>query len=511
MIFDKAFFNRRGLFSRLGTVGAAAFFAQRGASEPISFADKDRYPDGSISFTKALPHNALGAVEQGSFQQLRKALETRDPKAFEQILLGHSIKLANPQAAFASDIAGPTPASITIPAPPLFSSDEQAAELVELYWRALARDIHFAEYDTHPIIQAACKDLSRFPGFTGPREGGRVTPRTIFRGHGPGGIDGPQISQLLLRDIEYGVYKIPQKLASPQAGLDYCITYDRWLATQNGEIKVSDPHEPLPRYYLEAESRFTRNGRDLTEIVHRDFTYQAFLNAALILLTLKAPFDRGNPYRWSRSQAGFCTFGECHLLEVIAQVASCALKACWYQKWAVFLRLRPEEFAGRVHLQMKGTVDYPISATLRSSEAMQRIYDQYGTYLLPQAYPEGCPTHPSYPAGHAVVAGACSTVIKAFFDESFEIRDTVMASPDGRSLEPYSSPALRLGGEMNKLAYNIAFGRDFAGIHWRSDGEAGIALGERVAIEMLSSIKANCNEKPCHFSLTKFDGSTIVI
>jgi hypothetical protein len=39
------------------------------------------------------------------------------------------------------------------------------------------------------------------------------------------------------------------------------------------------------------------------------------------------------------------------------------------------------------------------------------------TYVLPLVYPEGSPTHPSYPAGHAVIAGACSTIIKAFFDD----------------------------------------------------------------------------------------------
>jgi membrane-associated phospholipid phosphatase len=38
------------------------------------------------------------------------------------------------------------------------------------------------------------------------------------------------------------------------------------------------------------------------------------------------------------------------------------------------------------------------------------------TCLLPVAYAEGCPTHPSYPAAHAATAGACATVLKAFFN-----------------------------------------------------------------------------------------------
>ena len=39
-----------------------------------------------------------------------------------------------------------------------------------------------------------------------------------------------------------------------------------------------------------------------------------------------------------------------------------------------------------------------------------------GNWLLPMAFPEGSPMHPSYGAGHATVAGACTTILKAWFD-----------------------------------------------------------------------------------------------
>ena len=39
------------------------------------------------------------------------------------------------------------------------------------------------------------------------------------------------------------------------------------------------------------------------------------------------------------------------------------------------------------------------------------------TYLLSQVYPEGSPNHPTYTSGHATVAGACATILKAFFDK----------------------------------------------------------------------------------------------
>src|SRR5438132_8173875 len=51
---------------------------------------------------------------------------------------------------------------------------------------------------------------------------------------------------------------------------------------------------------------------------------------------------------------------------------------------------------------------------------------------LPSAYPEGCPQHPSYAEGHGAIAGACVTVLKAFFNENSVIPNPVVASDDGQ-------------------------------------------------------------------------------
>ncbi len=64
---------------------------------------------------------------------------------------------------------------------------------------------------------------------------------------------------------------------------------------------------------------------------------------------------------------------------------------------------------------------------------------------------------------------------------------------------------------MNKLAANVALGRDFAGIHWRSDGIEGMKLGEAVAIGILQDYRNTYNENFSGFSLTKFDGTTVII
>jgi hypothetical protein len=146
-----------------------------------------------------------------------------------------------------------------------------------------------------------------------------------------------------------------------------------------------------------------------------------------------------------------------------------------------------------------------------NSEALTEVHNQFGTYLLPMAFPEGCPTHPAYGAGHATVAGACVTVLKAFFDESFVIPDPVVPTDDGLALTDFDGPALTLGGELNKLAYNVANGRNIAGVHWRTDATESIKLGEEVAIRYLREEKASFNEDFGGFSLTKFDGTTITV
>jgi hypothetical protein len=102
-------------------------------------------------------------------------------------------------------------------------------------------------------------------------------------------------------------------------------------------------------------------------------------------------------------------------------------------------------------------------------------------------------------------------VLKAFFDESHVIADPVEASADGGRLEPWRGQDLTLGGEINKLAANIALGRDAAGVHFRSDSIEGLKLGEQVGIALLADTSRTYNEKFDGFVLSRFDGSQIRI
>ena len=141
-----------------------------------------------------------------------------------------------------------------------------------------------------------------------------------------------------------------------------------------------------------------------------------------------------------------------------------------------------------------------------------------GNALLPMAFPEGSPTHPAYGAGHATVAGACVTILKSWFNESTLLvdigLDPLEPSDDGLSLVPYTGSdagSLTVGGELNKIASNVALGRNTAGVHWRSDATESHKLGEQITIGILRDHRACYNEVFSGFSLTKFDGTTITV
>ncbi len=110
------------------------------------------------------------------------------------------------------------------------------------------------------------------------------------------------------------------------------------------------------------------------------------------------------------------------------------------------------------------------------------------------------------------------TILKAWFNESTRLIDIGLAplepTNDGLNLAPYAGDdayELTVGTELNKLASNVALGRNFAGVHWRSDGTESLKLGEQIAINLLREHRACYNELFGGFSLTKFDGSTVTV
>jgi membrane-associated phospholipid phosphatase len=488
-------------------VERAVHVKQQDPAEHETNGDEARYPNRLGSFTKGLAHDALGDVDAKAFKALTDAMDS-DPGDFEALTTAGGLRLVNPQAALCFNLDGADSVQYPLAPPPAFSSAEMAAQACELYWQALTRDVPFSTYERDPLIQRAAAELSKLSGYEGPRQRGAVTPSTIFRGTTRGDSIGPYVSQFLLKEAPFGASRLHQHVATARPHFDYMVRYDEWLAVQNGA--PNPPRHGAGYLYI-------RNARDLAAYMQFDFTYQAFLTACLILFGFEgtynaqtaykgSPFDKGNPYRRSPSQAGFITFGVGHVLDLVARVAASALKACWYQKWCLHRNLRPEELGGRVHNHRIAAARHPLHPDILDSAALEEVFKKHGTYLLPQGYPEGSPLHPAYPSGHATIAGACATVLKAFFEESFPIEDPVVASDDGLRLLKYEGQELTVGAELDKLATNVGMGRNWAGIHWRSDLSGGLLLGEQVALSVLADLKSCHHESGGGFSVTRFDG-----
>ncbi len=505
----QAAFNQR--------MNAATYWKGQPVKVHLTNGDETRYPNRIGNYSKSLPHNSFGEVDPAAYQSLLKATSSGKPADFDDIIMGGPTKLTNPQSGLAFDLEGADAYALSIPPPPAIASAEMASEGVELYWASQLRDVNFLDYGTDPAAAAAVADLNRFGAdFKGPKIGGKVLPRTLFRDPLPGSLNGPYLSQFMWLHTPFGVEFVERRMRTVQPDTDHLTSYDNWLATQNGDLVESFAGQ------IDPQRRYIRNSRDLAMWVHQDVLFQAYFNACLILITppnddptaggIGCLLNPGNPYLNSPNQIGFATFGPPFIKGLMCEVANRALKVTWHKKWQVNRRLRPEEWGGLVHNQ-KVHNRYPgvIEARQLNSPVLDRVFSKYGTYLLPQAFPEGCPTHPSYSAGHATVAGACVTILKALFDEKFVILNPVVPSEDGLSLLHYQGAPLTVGGELNKLASNIATGRNMAGVHWRSDARESLLLGEALAISILRDQKACYNEDFHGFTFTKFDGSTVTV
>src|SRR5438445_453352 len=353
---------------------------------------------------------------------------------------------------------------------------------VENYWMALLRDVPFTDYATNATALQACAELTSLCGFQGPRINGQVTPQTLFCGFTAGDVVGPYVSQFLLQPVYFGALPMAQLYMTYATGLDYMTDAGSWLAVQNGA-------GPFGSNVPDSQQRYLHDGRGVSAFVHVDLLFQAYFMGLLWLLS-NANFNVGNPYNTSQTQIGFGTFGGPHITGLLAEVSGYALRAQWFQKYWVHRALRPEAYGGLVHYTKTAAASHPVHSDVLNSQALAGIFAKNnGTYFLPVAFPEGSPTHPSYGSGHATVAGACVTVLKAFFNtDNVAFPNPMISAPDGLSLTSYSGAdagQITLTGELNKLASNIAQARNIAGLHWRSDATQAMLLGETVAISIL--------------------------
>ncbi len=566
-------------------------------------------PSYAGNFTKALPHDDNGFLcDTRYYEEWVRAIDSGDPQDFKGLRLGpgpfqsngdfqYQPPVPNPAspgctgqeapqlnwkanyngndpgvrawesqgAGLTFDLQGPDAQALTMPPCPSLDSQEHIAEMGEVYWMALCRDIPFASWMADSTIIDARNSLKRLWWFRGDQtenlngatdrfpasqarrrilsENGNdpVPQEALFRGISTGVQIGPYLSQFLLIGntgingndtvhnladgmIADGALRIDQRVRIATPAKDYMKTWNEWLDVQNGA-------DLRGRESYEADYRFIATPRDLATYVHYDALYEAYLNACLILLGLGAPFDPGLPFLHSDyidKQQGFAQFGGPHILTLVTEVATRALKAVRYQKFNVHRRLRPEAVGGWMYQRRNGSPEIRMRlAALSNMEAafagsseigmkLNAINGAPDNWLLPMAFPEGSPVHPSYGAGHATVAGACVTILKAWFDEGWELRhngNIIGFEPmfDGSGLNDIGlTTPLTVEGELNKLAANIAIGRDWAGVHFYTDYSESFRLGEQIAIGLLEEQKLTYSE---HFSMTipLFDGTSVRI
>ncbi len=463
---------------------------------------------GTASFTKTLPHDSLGVVEPNAMRMFEDATVSGRIADWEALPIKNEIRLVNPLAAYAWTSDPLAKDVITLPPFPKLDSIELAEQALELYWMALLRDVPLWDYERNSLVRDALVELTK------TKLNANATTESLFRLNSPGERSGHYVSQFLWMTIPYGAHITYQKYRTVHRGVEFATKREEVVRLANGEWPAGIANHYADDFYL-------RSGRDLAEYVHWDFSYQAFVDAASILIgnphRPREGVARANPYKTSRTMNGFVSFGPAFAHNAMGVVSDCAMRACWHEKWVRHRALRPDAYGVLVDRVARGerAQSVGIHPMIANSEAVKRVRAKFGSALLPQAYPEASPAHPAYPSGHAAIAGACVTVLKALFDEKREIRFPIQPTRDGKDWEDLDRtlPRPTVGGELNKLAANVAVGRNIAGIHWRSDAEQGLRLGESVALAWLKAERLKSIEGKQgwlkEFELTDFGGTTV--
>jgi hypothetical protein len=176
----------------------------------------------------------------------------------------------------------------------------------------------------------------------------------------------------------------------------------------------------------------------------------------------------------------------------------------------------------RNRLQVLENMEAALDGSSGIGAMLNELNEMPDNWLLPMAFPEGSPAHPSYGAGHGTVAGACVTILKAWFDHGWNLvhngspiayESRIDYKSNESELHDVSATLnrpLTLEGELNKLAANISIGRNWAGVHYYSDYYESFRLGEQIAIGLLEEQKLTYGE---NFSMIVplFDGSVVRI
>src|SRR5947199_10549360 len=158
--------------ARASRLMAADALARQPFPEQVNNGEEGDYPFVA-NFSKGLAHDDVGEVVPSAYNALLRAVSTQRAEDFERIPVTQR-KLVNPQSGLAFDLEGPDPQSLRIPPAPRIDGPRNSAEMVELYWMALLRDVPFIEFDNNPLAKQAAAELTKLPEYRGPRLNGVV-------------------------------------------------------------------------------------------------------------------------------------------------------------------------------------------------------------------------------------------------------------------------------------------------------------------------------------------------
>tara|TARA_B110000046_G_scaffold180829_1_gene212037 strand:- start:5068 stop:8487 length:3420 start_codon:yes stop_codon:yes gene_type:complete len=311
----------------------------------------------------------------------------------------------------------------------------------------------------------------------------------------------PSVSQLLYVTVAHGMRVITDRRVRYHGDDRTLWRRAPLLAVERGGAAGALDFPP--------DTRHVTTPRQLGSLVNNDPFHMHFTDAALACAARLSPrFDQRMTGDGSAAVLPSLVGGFDGLLAYVAEAGANALAESYRAKYRNGLKLRPQMHAHRIDLarRMGGTAPDALKALLAPFEAtpvrrafLERLREwkarQTGEYndLLAAHYQST--RHPSWTHGHATVAGASVTVLKALLrvhaDDGARLPwpDAMrVPHPDGGEyapLGPEHANATTYVAELNKLAYNIGMGRNWATQHFRTELEVSLELGERVAMALL--------------------------
>lgn len=488
--------------------------------------DDDTRSEGVVDPDQKVEHY-LNAVREAADPSVATVFERggkNDPDVDGRLFIGvpgvHSVSLAGMEAwrgvmPMAPDPTGP----------------HTAAEMIDLYAMEQLRDVPFVEWKNEPgpddcdttttsdrfddVYDPLTADLDRIGDADIDEDWWYGTDR-LFVEAGVGAADwwGPYVSQFLLHDVDLWSLPTKQRYLRYQE-IDYNKSRERWLDVLEGIAPTDDDGSlisaelnPNPPSETEGGRGYLETPRHLATIVNAEPPYQEYLIAALYLLGRDwVDYDDGLAYvtREEGPVFNYTDNGPVGLLDLIARAGREALLAAFYQKYYAHFRCRPETYAGRIHAQefnddSPGRDMFNIDALVADAEILDRqrrlrAGGDGDPGFLSTVYQEGSPVHPAYPSGHSVIAGACGTILKTWFENADwnDEADYYLPVDRGEGEHPPTMNDVPDGHrgvhqEIDKLISNVGLARMFAGVHYYSDHYEGVKLGEQVAVGLLMDV-----------------------